>query len=134
MIKKAVISNMAWVEKKDLSESELFLLKKRLTIIPQVVSFDADEGVEPIKMYLEDDQRLGIPRRYWTENVRDELSKETLDISEGRPLREFAPLPLRPEDQAVDVEKFMREIQRGSYNGGIFVLMLAMGKHIVLLK
>lgn len=132
MIDNAVISNMAWLEKSELSEVELFLLKKKLTLIPDATSFDADEEVRPIHMFRETDTRFGIPRHFWQENYHGPLVKERYEIAEGRPITpNKKPITLRPEDQEPEVSEFLRQITRGPWGGGIFCGYTGYGKSVV---
>ena len=130
MISRALISNLAWLEKSDLSDVEIFLLKKKLTIIPEVTSYD-DEEVKPVAMYRETDTRLGIPKHFWQENYHGPLVEEKFDISNGHPITpNKSKITLRPEDQEPEVSEFLRQITRGPWGGGIFRAYTGYGKSI----
>jgi len=103
---KVVVDGRAWLLKKDLTAEQLRNLREVLTIIPSKTS-DEGEEPDPLPLYLEDKERIGIPRQYFMERQRDQHDVE-LNVTDGDHARWAGPISfsgkLRPEQQeAIDV-------------------------------
>lgn len=68
---KVIIDGRAWIEKSDLTMSQLIKLRESLTIVPRRTSTEGDEDPKPIPLYEERDGLIGIPRQYFMERKRD---------------------------------------------------------------
>jgi superfamily II DNA or RNA helicase len=93
--------------KKDLTQEQLDSLRETLTITPSRSSEHGDDEVVPMPLYVEDEERIGIPRQYFMERRRDRHEVQ-LEVTDGDHARWAGPIAfsgkLRPEQQeALDV-------------------------------
>lgn len=60
---KVTINSMVWFPKAEMSEADLILLRRRLTLIPKSTS--EYKNPEPIEMFHENESAFGVPREYY---------------------------------------------------------------------
>ena len=99
---KAVVSNWVWIRKSELRPVQLAKIKADLTITPRVYGDFSDEPPEPIYLYTETRDKIGVAREYFLSNRRQSHNLE-FDLSEGSlglpwPMKFDG--TLRPEQQA----------------------------------
>lgn len=122
-----VISNLAWLNTKDLSEQNLFLIKKKLTIIPRLSGFEkADEDQKIIHMFQERGDLLGVPREWYRQN-NSGTNDEVVEVSQGHPLRPVTPLALR-DYQAPIIDSLERQMSSKPWCGGLLEAFVGWGK------
>lgn len=124
------ISNMCWMPKAAIGEVNLFLLKKNLTLVPKVTSYDpdADEAPVVLEMYRETETHIGVPRAYYFQKKKAD-NNETFKVSSGRPLRKNSnTIQLRADDQEPAVAKVLAHFKDKPFAGGIIEAFVSFGK------
>lgn len=130
--RKVLISNMAWLQKKDFSDVELFQLKKALRVMPRVMD---EEGQQSIEMYRETDDLIGVPRVYFRSTFDPRLCDITYDICQGRRLpRNSNEITLRSEDQEPFVRDMIDSLTVGNWGCGIGEAYTGFGKSVTGIK
>ena len=104
---KVIVDGRAWIQKSDLTASQLNNLRETLTVTPQKTSEHEDEAPEPLPLYAETKDAIGVPRQYFMERKRD-VHEVDLQVTEGDHARWAGPIKfagsLRQEQQeALDV-------------------------------
>lgn len=123
---KVTISNYAWFDSSELSSSNLRRLKDRLTIKPRK-THRLQDVPEPILLYREDGDRIGIPRSYFLDSRR--LEHEVVrEVSNGRKINIGFIGKLR-DDQEKAVETIVQDRQNGSL-GSIVQATTGYGKTV----
>lgn len=127
--KKAIISNMAWIDKSMLTAIEIFQYKKLLSIMPKTMS---DEGSQSIEMYRETPEYFGVPRNYFRKTHDLTFFDITYDICSGRriPKNTFE-IKLRTEDQEPFVAAMLDCLTIGNWGCGIGEGYTGFGKSVV---
>lgn len=126
---KVLISNMAWMNKSLLTDANLFLLKRKLTIVPRGVNYDGNSS-PPIEMFREKGEMIGVPRFFYLSNNSGD-NEETFDVSNGFEIsKNVKPIALRKEDQEINVSSIIKKIKDKAWGGGIFEAYTAYGKSV----
>jgi superfamily II DNA or RNA helicase len=115
---------MAHLPKTGMSQSDLFLLKRRLVIIPKPDSFNPLPT--PIRMYEETDSHILIPREYFFSNMTSK-HEITITATDGHPMQALPPIKLRPKQIPI-VSQYMRFLSSGKGLGGILSVATGSGK------
>lgn len=123
-----IISNLAWIDKKHLTEVDIFQIKKPLRVTPNVM--DAD-GVQSIDMFRETETHLGVPRNYFRLTFNPQYYNISYDLCQGRrlPFNQFK-IELRPEDQEPFVMEMVNVQQLGNWGCGIGEGYTGFGKSV----
>jgi len=86
---KVRVSGLVWLPVANLSPHQVLNIKNQLTIYPKKTTDIGDQSdPPPIFMFEERDGEIGVPRGYYL-NTAAGGHDEELDISFGRPMREF---------------------------------------------
>jgi len=114
---KVVIDRYAWLLKEELTPTQTLSIKEALTIQPRKLGDFPGDDPEPIELWRETDQHLGVPRQFFLNNAKQKheiiynySERETFD----EPL-EFAG-QLRTE-QAAGVAKVVGDFEGGELGG-----------------
>jgi len=122
---KVRINSLAWLSKSLFSEVDLYVLKRKLIIVPKKTSEFSDPN--PIQMYAETDDEIGVPREYFFTNINRgyEVDDQT---SMGHPFNSsFGPIKLR-DYQIGSVNKFLNYLK--DHFGGSFEAVTGFGKTV----
>jgi superfamily II DNA or RNA helicase len=126
------VDGWAWVAKESLTFVQLQALKKSLTVRPRKVGDHPGDPPKPIKLYEEQDDRIGIAREYFFQKSRGDSEVE-LQVSNGTKASWPGPIvfngALRDEQErgvAAIVKAF-----RGRKLGGILRAPCGFGKTVV---
>lgn len=122
-----IISNYAWLLKKQLPPGGLEKIKNKFTIRPRRTHPKQDDPLS-VAMYIEEDERIGIPRSYFLERRRLE-HKLSFDTSDGRPLDMQFEGTLRSYQQDA-VKDILRNREAGGM-GGLVQAAPGWGKTVV---
>lgn len=126
---RVTISNMAWLDKRDLSDTTIFMIKQKTTIIPKKTNY-GDDIVRPIEMWRETETHLGIPRHYYRKNS-DQKNVVTYEVSEGQPLpKNVQSIVLREYDQQPVMETVLTSLTCGPWGSGLLEAYTAFGKTV----
>jgi len=126
---RVTISNMAWLDKRDLSATTIFMIKQKTTIIPKKTTY-GDDIVKPIEMWRETKTHLGIPRHYYRKNS-DFKNEVTYELSEGRPLpKNVKSIALREYDQEPVMDTVLTSLTCGPWGSGLLEAYTAFGKTV----
>lgn len=136
---QVLINSLAWIKRSDLNQVEEYLLRNKLTFIPQKFRPN-DPDPSPIRLFATSEQYIGVPRYFYFRVAKYEIfkgrSREVYQVSAGEPLRETeTKFTLRPEDQEVAAQaavRFFRE--SGQQVGGILRGYTAFGKSLTSLE
>lgn len=81
---KVVVGDWAWLPRSDLSQTQIDVLKKELTIQPRKVGDHPGDPPAPIELFhdVEDSSRFGIPREYFLAR-RKPHHEVIFDVTEG---------------------------------------------------
>lgn len=124
------LSNYAWIKKSQLTASQIEKIKEKLTIKPRR-TYRKQEDPDPIALYCEEEERIGVPRSYFLE--RRQLDHNiTVDVSMGRELSLEFNGNLRP-DQAKAVNSVMMNRVSGGM-GGVVQAAPGWGKTVMSLN
>lgn len=130
---KVRVDEMAWLLKEELGPIRLATLKRNLTVVPKKVgSFPgSDEPSEPIKLYSESKDSIGIPREYFFSNTKNRSDHEILiEVSDGLPGAWPGSVDFRGklrEDQQRALNLVTTELRRNTF-GGIVMAKPGWGK------
>lgn len=125
---KVTISDMAWFERRELSPLQLQRLRAELTVVPSKAGDYPGEDPEPIPLYRDDGDLIGVARGWFLDSMRRQHDI-VLDVSHGEP---GLPSPLgfrgslRP-DQEIGLEEALAKLEAGSL-GGIYRAPCGSGK------
>jgi|GEM_PF-3100749 len=124
-----LVTNMAWLPKAAFKLEDIFLLKKRLTLVPRVTSrYGFGEGEQKvIECYHETEHLLGVPRSYFLDNQKPSHRLEAR-VSEGTPMTQCAPIALRADDQEPVAERVVAHLNSGGFAGGLLEAYTSFGK------
>jgi superfamily II DNA or RNA helicase len=130
---KVVVDSRAWFRKEDLTPEQLKKLREILTIIPRKVGDHPGDEPEPLPMFVEDDERIGIPRQYFMERRKPRHDVE-INVTEGDHARWAGPLSFNPKyqlrpEQRLGVEEVARKFRTGAL-GGILRAVPGWGKTV----
>lgn len=132
---QVTIDSLARIPKKDLDQSSLFLLKRRLTIVPRATSFG--DNPDPICLFEEGESYISIPREYFFKTQRME-NQIMWNFSEGNPMQGFDPIKLDPRRNQPELVRKMELHLKGYRNnnslGGILSAGTGTGKTIMSLE
>lgn len=129
---KVVISSMAWLDATDWTLAQIANVKAKLTIKPKKTSrHDDEEKLKPIEMFVQKNEKIGVPREYYM-RVRSLEDVPEYTISPGRRwsvIPEANPaLPLR--DDQPDCVKAIMERLHPPFGGAIFEAPTGWGKSL----
>lgn len=111
----AKVGALVHLKKSDIAPSDLFLLKRRLIVVPKSTAFDPSP--KPIVCFLESDEHISIPRAFFFENKTKEYTFENL-YSSGDSLQDLSRIRLRPEQIPV-VKAMEKHFESGNLQGVI---------------
>jgi hypothetical protein len=76
---KPVIGGYVWLDKSALTQANIGNIQRALTIHPRSFSEFSDEEPEPILLFSETEDRIGVPRQFFLENRKknEEMQVET---------------------------------------------------------
>lgn len=121
----------AWLPKKDLTLDQLVKLRDTLTIIPARTSEHDDGEPEPLPLYVENEEFIGVPRQYFMERKRDH-HEVILKVTEGDFARWGGPVTftgtLRQEQQEA-LDNVVPKL-KGGLLGGIIRAAPGWGKTV----
>ena len=122
------MSDWAWIKRDEYPLENLAKLKRSLTIQPRKTSqHQSEDEIKPIKMYMEREGWIGIPRSFFIEGQR--LINDVKDeMSRGRAIDVGFKGQLRP-DQEKALQALRREIDDGR-PGGIVQAGCGWGKTV----
>lgn len=135
-----IVSNLAWLPKAGMSESDAFLLKKRTTLIPPTTRWskrdeNGDEVPKIINMWRETPTHVGVPRAYFMTN---KSSRHNIVLQIPDPVPRMAALKtnvvLRSDDQEPVVEKMLMAFRARRFFGGILQAYTGYGKTVAALE
>jgi len=69
---RVVIDKLAWISKADLEPAKEQVLRRQLTVTPRKVGDYPGDPPSPIKLWVETETHMGIPREYYRENKKDD--------------------------------------------------------------
>jgi len=120
------ISDLAWISGYPLDRIER--LKERLTLTPRITNEHRDSDPEPVELFVEDGDRIGIPRAFLFQNADASQFKMVDCTSKGEARSiEFNGEPVR--DQGVALQAVIDDYSLHGY-GGIICADPAWGKTI----
>jgi superfamily II DNA or RNA helicase len=129
---EVLVNGWAWLPKKELEPAQIVGLKDRLTVTPIRTSQEQQEDPEPIPLWTETEEHLGIAREFFFEHRRP-VHKVKWDITEGS--KDWHPAEfsgqLRPE-QDVALKEIVRQFEGGRL-GGIVQAKPGWGKTVTAL-
>lgn len=132
---KVLIDSMAHLPLKSVNEQDLFLLKRRLIMVPKANSFEPDP--KPIQMYSLEKDYISIPREYFFRTWQYDYEVDW-NFSDGCQLQNFEPIKLDPiRNQPELVRKMELHLKRYRENkslGGILSAGTGTGKSIMALE
>jgi len=120
------IDSMVHLLKSELSNQDLYLLKRRLIVVPKKT--DYDRMPEAITLYKESEKYISIPREYFFNTVTMEHDIE-YKYSLGHSLRDLQKIKLR-RDQIPLVLEVMKHYKKGPSLAGILCAGTGVGKTI----
>lgn len=129
-----VVSNLCWLPKAQLSEADVFLMKKRLTIFPPENAWgkkDEDEEEPPkvINMWRETTSHIGVPRAYF---MAHKTSRHNIVLRLPSPTPAMSVfdsnIKLRSDDQEPVVQKMLEQFRAQPFFGGILQAYTGYGK------
>jgi len=118
---RVVVDSRAWLRKEDLSVEQRYAIRKALTIYPNKVGDYPGDAPAPLELFVEDEERIGVPRQYFLERRKPHHDVE-INVTEGDHARWAGPavfnpdITLRPE-QRLGVETIVRKFQGGVFGG-----------------
>jgi superfamily II DNA or RNA helicase len=114
---KVVVDAWAWLPKSELSLIQLQAIKHALTVRPRKVGDHPGEPPGPIDLFIETEDRIGVPREYFLSNQKHSHEIE-YRLTEGDHARWAGPLEfsgsLRPEQ-----EKALQTVVERLHNGNL---------------
>lgn len=128
---QVTVDAWAWLPKAELTHMQLSAIKASLTVVPRKFSGVPGPDPDPIRMYVEEEHRLGVPRAYFEErrkphhDVLDRTTEGRKDLWDG-PLNFVG--KLRPDQQEA-LAKVSSQFRNGSY-GGIVRAVTGWGKTV----
>lgn len=135
---KVVISGYAWLDVKELSETQRSNLRRSLTVYPRkTTDIASKEEPKPIELYKEDHKRglLGVPREFYRKHRKEE-NTEVLRVSYGEPMSDemLKGSNYRSDGPYVEQESVIRKFigitEANDYGGFILNAGCAWGKTI----
>ena len=130
---KVQIDTFAWLQTSDLTHMQMSAIKAALTIQPRQFQGVPGDPPGPIRLFCEQEGRLGVPRAYFMERRKPHHDLEDLTTL-GRADLWGGPLTfignLRPT-QTDAVETVVRAFQEGGSYGGILRAPPGFGKTVV---
>ena len=130
---KVVVDSRAWFLKADLTKAQLMTLREVLTILPRKVGDHPGDAPAPLPLFVEDDERIGIPRQYFMERRKARHDVE-INVTDGDMARWAGPLTFNPKyklrpEQALGVGEVARKFRAGVL-GGILRAVPGWGKTV----
>lgn len=126
------VDGWAWLKKGELTPRQVVNLKDRLTVRPRRTSEEQKEDPQPIPLWTEDEDRLGVAREFFFEHRRDEHTVKW-NVTEGS--KDWHPAPfagtLRGEQQLA-LDEVIRKFKNGQL-GGIVQAKPGWGKTVTAL-
>lgn len=122
---KVRVDSLAWLPKAELSLPAQQALKAALTIMPiQMQGFaSGEEDDQPIRLYEETDDHIGVAREYYLNRVRPDHKVE-IDVSEGDRSSWPGELTFNPErtmrpEQALGMKAVLSAFRTGTLGGTV---------------
>ena len=130
---KVLVDSRAWLRKEDLTVEQREAIRTALTILPNKVGDHPGDEPKPIELFVEDDERIGVPRQYFMERRKPRHDVE-IDVTEGDRARWAGPIAFNPDvtlrpEQKLGVEEVVRKFRAGSL-GGILRAVPGWGKTV----
>jgi|WetSurMetagenome_2_1015567.scaffolds.fasta_scaffold08587_7 superfamily II DNA or RNA helicase len=131
---KVVVDSYAWLPKSELTPDQIVSLKQTLTVVPIKVGDFPGESPEPIPLYRDEGQLLGVPREFYFANRRPMVHETVLNVTRGA-LHDWLPVKfsgtLRAEQRSAVQE--IATLFRGGIFGGIIQAKPGWGKTVAAL-
>jgi superfamily II DNA or RNA helicase len=111
-----IVDGLAWLPKSELTGAQIYNLKKTLTVVPRRTSEEGDDP-EPIPLYRDTDDRLGIPRDFFFQHKRS-IHRVEMRVSEGSKL--WTPAKFEGElrdEQALALREITSQFRAGRLGG-----------------
>jgi len=136
------VDGWAWLPKDELTENQLGNLRSALTIQPRQTSPHQKKKPDKLKIYTEDDDRIGIPRAFFQKNQKaeHEIVNRTTD---GYPMRDavlasefngFTTGRDIYEEQNTAVSRLVEYFQAHAFTGGLLEAGTGVGKTVMGLR
>lgn len=127
---EVVVDSWAWLPKRDLTFSQLHMLKKNLTVVPRKMVQQAEES-KPVYLFNETATHLGIPREYFNDN-RKPTHKVVMNTTLGNaaraaPMGRFTGILRAEQQMAIDT---VHAALLGGRMGGILRAAPGFGKTV----
>lgn len=121
----------AWLPKKDLTFSQLHMLKKTLTVVPRKMVQQQEEDPKPVYLFHETPTHIAIAREYFNQNRRPEHKvtlNTTLGHSAAPSMGQFSGVLRHEQQLAVDT---LRTAFHGGRMGGLLQAKPGAGKTVM---
>lgn len=126
------IDSLARIPKEMIDQTSLFMMKRRLVIVPRATSYG--DNPEPICLYEEDNHYISVPREYFFELG---LYQDNIiwNYSLGQDMQELPAIKLDPRRNQPDlvrtIERHLRDFRNDGSLGGILNAATGTGKTIM---
>jgi superfamily II DNA or RNA helicase len=131
---KVTVDSYAWLPRAELTPDQIVSLKHTLTVVPIKVGDHPGEDPEPIPLYQDVGEFLGIPREFYFSHRRPTVHETVLKVTKGA-LDDWSPVKfsgdLRPEQRSA-VQEVATMFRSGTL-GGIIQAKPGWGKTVAAL-